>query len=47
MIIKKTALQLMVHRLWKTTKNYQKGLTAPFVIYADFQAITEKWLSTK
>ena len=23
-------------------KNYQKGLKAPFIIYADFEAITEK-----
>ena len=23
-------------------KNYHKGLAAPFVIYADFEAITEK-----
>ena len=26
-------------------KNYQKGLAAPFVIYADFEAITKKYMA--
>ena len=26
-------------------KNYHKGLSAPFVIYADFEAITKKYMN--
>ena len=46
---KKIAVRLMVHRLKMPKaydmvyfKNYNKGLAAPFIIYADFEAINEK-----